>query len=343
MRRHLRLTKKNLLVRQCLEVALHCERAIAWSRRASAAFAHGIVPVVPAKLNERRGRLGALVFLTALGLTLSGIVMRTAPMAAPVDVAPTWGKVLIAGGLGAGLNDLSSTELYDPATNSFAAGPAMNSGRGAATATLLPSGKVLIAGGGILSSTDLYDPATNSFAAGPVMSTARNCATATLLPSGKVLIAGGADGSKALSSTDLYDPATNSFAAAGHTAAMNTARDHATATLLASGKVLIAGGRRPDDVLASTELYDPVTNSFASATAAMNTPRFGATATLLPSGKVLIAGGLSNPNPSSDALSSTELYDPATNTSAGATAAMNTGRFLAVAILLPLTPSPTPP
>ena len=72
----------------------------------------------------------------------------------------------------------------------------------------------------------------------------------------------------------------------------------------------------------------------------MNTARNCATATLLPSGKVLIAGG---GNPSTGFPAATELYDPATNSFAGATAAMNTGRFLAVAILLPLTPSPTPP
>jgi hypothetical protein len=203
------------------------------------------------------------------------------------------GKALIAGGIGADF--LSSTELYDPATNTFAAAAdtaSMNVARYYATATRLPSGKVLIAGGhdtfsSILSSTELYDPATNSFAAAAdtaSMNVARSQAVATRLPSGKVLIAGGADasGSSVLSSTELYDPATNSFAAAADTASMNVGREFATATLLPSGKVLIAGIGA--SYLSSTELYDPATNTFAAAadTASMNESRFFAAAILLP-------------------------------------------------------------
>ena len=130
---------------------------------------------------DGRVRLGAIVFLSALGLALFAIVMRTSLLAAPV--ATTWGNVLIAGGYISPYY-LSSTELYDSATNSFFAAAdtaVMNVGRQYATATLLPSGKVLIMGGGgasgyTLSSTELYDPATNSFAAPAdtaVMNTAR--------------------------------------------------------------------------------------------------------------------------------------------------------------------------
>ena len=44
---------------------------------------------------------------------------------------------------------------------------------------------------------------------------------------------------------------------------MNTARSIATATLLPNGKVLIAGGSGSTGALSSTELYDPVSNTFA--------------------------------------------------------------------------------
>src|ERR1019366_69000 len=103
---------------------------------------------------------------------------------------------------------LSSTELYDPTTNTFApTTPLMNGARAYATAILLPNGKVLIAGGSDgspLSSTEIYDPATNTFAATtPSMNAVRYNATATLLPNGKVLIAGSYN--TYLSSTDLYD------------------------------------------------------------------------------------------------------------------------------------------
>jgi hypothetical protein len=149
----------------------------------------------------------------------------------------------------------------------------------------------------------------------------RDAPTATVLPSGKVLIAGGAGVSESdsLSSTELYDPATNTFAAPADTASMNVARTDATATLLPSGKVLIAGGYQGDSgAVSSTELYDPATNTFAAPadTASMNVKRNDATATLLPSGKLLIAAGIGGPQcPNTCAfLSSTELYDPATNT-----------------------------
>jgi len=245
------------------------------------------------------------------------------------------GKVLIAGGQNSGTY-LSSTELYNPVTNTFGASPSMNTARSLATATLLPNGKVLIAGGngtggGVLKSVELYDPVSNTFAAAPSMNTARSAATATLLPNGKVLIAGGSF----LTSTELYDPAANTFAPAASMPFMNTARSIATATLLPNGKVLIAGGAAnmsSTGARGTTDLYDPATNTFAASTPTMNTARYAATATLLPNGKVLIAGGTPD---GSNFFSSTELYDPVTNTFAVSTPVMNAGRWGATATLLP--------
>ena len=57
---------------------------------------------------------------------------------------------------------------------------------------------------------------------------------------------------------------------------MNTARAYATATLLLSGQVLIAGGQDTNGpAIKLTELYDPPTNSFATVgdTATMNVGR----------------------------------------------------------------------
>ena len=90
------------------------------------------------------------------------------------------------------------------------------------------------------------------------------------------------------------------------TPSMNVARLYATATLLPNGKVLIAGGGLSGS-LSSTELYDPVSNSFAASTPSMNVARLGATATLLPNGKELIAGGVLN---TKQTLNSTEIYTP---------------------------------
>ena len=90
------------------------------------------------------------------------------------------------------------------------------------------------------------------------------------------------------------------------TGTLNKARFFHTATLLPSGKVLVAGGYGTNnDILFSAELYDPASGIW-TATGAMNTNRAAHTATLLPNGSVLVAGGF----PNGGYLSSAELYDP---------------------------------
>src|SRR5437879_2154906 len=103
----------------------------------------------------------------------------------------------------------------------------LNTARDFHTATLLPNGKVLVAGGVDSSfqasvSAELYDPASGTWAAAGSLNTARYQHTATLLPNGKILIAGGLDNSShASASAELYDPASGTWAAAG---SLNTAR-----------------------------------------------------------------------------------------------------------------------
>ncbi len=89
---------------------------------------------------------------------------------------------------------------------------------------------------------------------------------------------------------------------------LTTGRENHTATLLLSGKVLVAGGYNGGD-LASTELYDPVTNTWNTAGNLATARSTGHTATLLPSGKVLVVGGIGN----SYFLANAELYDPVRN------------------------------
>jgi len=208
----------------------------------------------------------------------------------------------------------------------FSATGSMMSARWLHTATLLPSGNVLLAGGYAgtdpLSSSDLYDPAGNAFAPTATMTLPRALHTATLLPSGRVLIAGGMN----IASAELYDPASGTFAATG---TMTEARCGHSATLLATGKVLVVGGCLLES--ASAELYDPASATFG-ATGSMVTARAGGhSATLLKSGKVLVTGGTSD-NISYSA--SAELYDPTTETFT-AINAMIAARAYHTAVLLP--------
>jgi hypothetical protein len=94
---------------------------------------------------------------------------------------------------------------------------------------------------------------------------------------------------------------------------MSDARVLHTATILADGRVLIAGGR--DDanrVLASAEIFDPRTDRFSKA-GPLARPRYKHTAALLPDGRVLVAGG-SDERDWSGKLDSAEIFEPETRT-----------------------------
>jgi hypothetical protein len=187
----------------------------------------------------------------------------------------------------------------------------MHIARASHTSTLLPNGKVLIAGGFAGSggeyspylSAELFDPRSGTFETVANMSIGRSGHTAILLKNGKVLIVGGWTGRYQLRrSAELYDPAKNTFTPTGN---LIFERAGNTATLLPDGRVLIAGGEdRQEDALSTAELYDPAGSH---------------TAIALKNGKVLIMGGGSGHYPSQTIYRSAELYDPATGkfTSAG--------------------------
>ncbi|MBN1210167.1 MAG: kelch-like protein, partial [Myxococcaceae bacterium] len=235
-------------------------------------------------------------------------VVWTAPSCTPPGVTPTI-SAAVTNAFGLAVSKpFSLSGLPACAANEWADAGSMASGHDNATATLLLSGKVLVAGGSNGSdpkAAELYDPDTHSWSSGGSMRSVRFSHTATRLPSGKVLVVGGGAGSGTWASAELYDPASNSWFSA---ASMASARSQHTATLLASGKVLIAGGFGGSGAPSSAELYDPDTNSWSSA-GSMVSARRRHTATLLASGKVLVTAGYGV----SGATTSAELYDPDTN------------------------------
>jgi len=229
------------------------------------------------------------------------------------------GQVLITGGStnANGSANLDTAELYDPTANIFTALTAtMTSSRVSHTATLLPTGRVLLTGGfngsdTALNTAELYDPTAETFTAlTATMTSARGGHTATLLPNGKVLLTGGFNGSDTnLNTAELYDPVAETFTAL--TATMTSARDQHTATLLPNGLVLVTGGStsaHDSPALNTAELYDPVAETFTALTATMTSAREFHTATMLPNGLVLVTGGSANPFPT--VLNTAEVYDP---------------------------------
>jgi hypothetical protein len=118
------------------------------------------------------------------------------------------GRVLLSGGTGDSL--LASAEIYRRSRVGFTAIASLGSARSNHTATVLPDGRVLIAGGSALDgstqTTELFFPDSDRFISGAAMLAAREGHTATLLHNGSVLIAGGTDGraDPPLSSTEVY-------------------------------------------------------------------------------------------------------------------------------------------
>jgi WD40 repeat protein len=160
----------------------------------------------------------------------------------------TNGKVLIVGGA---INFIRSkgevvtptSELYDPATNSFVRAGNLSIERYKHSAVLLPDGRVLIVGGsnsmmyrGRYASAEIYDPATGAFALTGNMRSSRYKIrdAAVLLKDGKVMVAGGGP------RVEVYDTATGIFSAVPGD--IGSDRYYSTATLLQNGEVLIAGG-----------------------------------------------------------------------------------------------------
>jgi hypothetical protein len=260
-------------------------------------------------------------------------------------------KVLVAYGSNSNTNcylGLTSIEVYDPGTGTFTE-IVGDDGTGifGHTATLLPNGQVLLAGGFVddvwdcLGSTSdngagLYDSATGVFSGTGNMTANRGWHTATLLADGNVLIAGGADQDPTgtgLASAELYDPSTGTFTQTG---SMAVGRFLHTATLLQNGKVLVVGGAltSTSDPVATAEVYDPATGVF-SMTGAMATAREQHTATLLADGRVLIVGG-TTPTGTGDLqpTATVEIYDPSTG-SFSVTGSMAEARSLHTATLLP--------
>ncbi len=329
---------------------------------AEATALNGLLPLPPA-LFQARAQLADGRVLSLGGLSLSGVPLADATLYDPATGSTTSvgpmlspragaaaarlanGKVLVVGGLSTiDFTDpttffdgiLGTSELFDPLTNSFTAGPTLIERKAFASATLLNNGQVLVAGGlGVLpilnlpfvSNTAYLYNTNNTFGFLPKLFTdGRMFHCATKLADGRVLLTGGitADLSGVITTGDLTQIAfgtlgtsplytTSGFGSFSNGPTLATTRAFQTATRLANGQVFVAGGISGSlDIAAilsgTIQLPLPVASTeFVSATSAsagpdLSAPRAGASALLDPAdGRVVILGG---------GLPRVELYQP---------------------------------
>jgi galactose oxidase-like protein len=260
------------------------------------------------------------------------------------------GTVLLVG-LDSVLDPDASFQVFDPATSaidfprSSRSVGLLNAARAGHSATALPDGRVLAAGGVVPCCTagavvcdcasavgtwEIFEPETGTWPVTRPMRTARFGHTATALADGRVLVAGGVSGTPSfytfVATAEILDPGSGKAFAAGSLA---HPRSSASAVRLADGRVLVAGGYSPGGGrLASAEMFVPSTGAWFPA-GFMNDGRADAALVLLGDGRVLAAGG----EGSAGALATAELFDPSTGLWTR-TASMATPRS-APAVLLP--------
>ena len=213
-------------------------------------------------------------------------------------------RVLAVGGGvvgGPDWNSTASAELFDPKRGVWSIAAPMSVARARHTATVLPDGVVLVAGGAttfhgetgsVTAKAELYDPKAGTWRAAAPMSHPRYVHGAALLPDGKVLVAGGwyatSNSDPSHETAEIYDPAANRWAATG---AMKSARAEYGLVSLPDGRILVAGGIDPAyKAQAGAELYDPATGLW-QATGKLGVGTMGSAIQALRDGRVLIAGG----------------------------------------------------
>jgi hypothetical protein len=224
--------------------------------------------------------------------------------------------------------DTAHVEIFNPADQKFVLSVPLNLARHGHSATLLPDGRVLVIAGYAgtwLASGEIFDPGLGKWTDTQPVYPHGTIHTATLLNDGRVLVIAGGTRSGSPGPDDrveIFDPRTNSWQrAAPH---QSTQGGH-TATLLADGRVLIAGGN------ADPSIYDPNLDTWQPA-GKLVTNRSQPQAVLLRDGKVLLVGGTS---PYRDlVLENVEIYNPISNTWQQA-APMAQPRYLHTTTLLP--------
>ena len=225
------------------------------------------------------------------------------------------GRVLVVGGYHnpGGVYE-SSTEIYNPSTNSFSAGPPTPTELYAPAVASLPDGRVLIAGGydgsNIVARADVFNPNTGTYSqVGSLLHERENTGVASL-PDGRVLVVGGYDNSgNSLNTTEIFNPQTNGFSP-GPT--LPTRRYGPAVASIAGGRVLVAGGydSATGDTFDTAFALDSGATTF-SPVGSLPAHSYAPVGASLPQGRALVAGGYEDPP--GDYVTRALIFDPTTN------------------------------
>jgi Kelch motif len=222
---------------------------------------------------------------------------------ATLTLLPDGRALAVGGGIEGGPDwrTTASAEIFDPTTNTWTLAAPMSEARASQTATLLPDGEVLVAGGSttyygesglVTADAEIYNPKSNSWRAAAPMGHPRYVFGAVLLANGKVLVAGGwyatSNSDPSHPTAEIYDPAKNLWTDTG---SMSNARAQFGLVRLRDGRVLAVGGVDPAYRPGATcELYDPATGIW-QATGPLAAPVMYPAIQALPDGRAFVAGG----------------------------------------------------
>jgi hypothetical protein len=244
---------------------------------------------------------------TAGGLALA--VPRAVHRATALDD----GRILVTGGCTLpgcdGFDRGQGSEIFDPRSGQFAAGPEMTEPRAGHTATLLPDGRVLIVGGypgegrAPLATAEVFDPTQDRLVPVGDLAGGRADHSATVLADGLVLIAGGtAEGGSLLATTELFDPRTGRFRPGPALSAPRTGH----AAVGTGGRLVLIGGTTDGEHAVPTT--DVLIDGAFAAGPMLREPRIKHAASVLPDRTVLVVGGASTTE-GRDLLATTEILD----------------------------------
>lgn len=289
-------------------------------------------------LTTARGVASTVVWDSRRLQTRSGGAMGS-PRASHLAVTLGDGRVLVIGGVDAQGNGLSSCELYDPATGTFAPAGSMAWRRALHAAVRLRDGRVMVAGGttsmanlsltiaGALPTVEIYNPAANSWSSAPSLAANRIAPSLTALPDGRVVVAGGVDvttsfgvPATAASTTavQIWSPLTNLWTGGAPMPSARAGHHHNQVTL-PDGRLLLSGGIDVQNLTAAAaarsidaaDLYDPVANAWQATR--MPTARSLHTATVLQGGTVVVCGGAQGNLVAPSPIAAVDVFLPAAN------------------------------